>query len=117
MLCRLLVVTLVLVSAVGSLACPDGSGQVALSGSYVLTEPSTTIDGLFGESDVGNMSIELKTDGSFYLRMPSVAYVGSWTLSGDTIELRMEMWGSTMAWIGTVRGDTISLDDGSVWKK
>ena len=117
MLWKLLLVALVLASIGGSLACPDGPGQLAVLGTYVLTAPSVAVGGFFGQSDVGNLSLELKKDGVFYFRFPSIAYLGSWTLSGDTIELRMEMYGSLMAWSGTVRGDTISLGDGSVWKK
>lgn len=118
MLRKTLLAVLVLASVVCSFAftCEDGPSSSATAGTYILTEPSTIVGGTFKKSDVGEMSIELKKDGSFYLRMPGASYVGSWRLSGDTIELQHNIWGSTMVWTGTVSRDTISLDDGSVWK-
>ena len=116
MLQKCLLVVLAVASMSGSFGCPDNGGQLGASGTYVLTEPSTTSDGMFRSSDVGNLAIELKGDGTFYLRFPSVAYKGSWTLSGNSIDLSLEMYGSTMVFSGTLTGDTISLVDGSVWK-
>jgi hypothetical protein len=114
---RMLVVTAIMALLCFSLGCPDDPGQSIISGDYVLTEPSTVSGGLFEQSDVGELSIDVKTDGTFYLRFPEIAYAGSWTVTGTTIELQLEMWGSAVVWTGTVGGDTISLDDGSIWTK
>ena len=119
MLRRIVLAVLVLISILCSLAfeCEDGLGSLATPGTYVLTEPSSTSGGLFTRSDVGNLSIDLKKDGTFYLRFPEVAYMGGWTVTGSQIELQIQMWGTTMVLTGTIGGTTISLDDGSVWTR
>lgn len=117
--CIIAIIVIVAIATHPSVLPPLGPSQLAISGTYILTEASTSSSGLFEEWDIGEIHIDLENDGTFYLRFTDagVAYLGEWTLNGNTIELQTEMWGSPIVWTGTVNGDTISLEDGSVWKK
>ena len=100
----LLVVVLALIS--GSLSC--GVEKSDVSGTYLCTQGSK-------DYDKGNI-LELKKDGSLYVYAPGKSGVsGEWKLDGDEIYLIFEFFGLT--WKGNIKGDTISLEEGSVWEK
>ena len=106
MLRKLLLVVIVLSLISGSLSC--GTGKSDVSGTYLCTQGSKDYD----KGDV----LELKKDGSLYVHAPGESGVsGKWTLDGDEIYLIFEFFG--MTWKGNIKGDTISLEEGSVWIK
>ncbi len=100
----LLVITLSLIS--GSLSC--GAEKSDVSGTYLCTQGSK-------DYDKGNI-LELKKDGTLYVYAPGESGVsGEWKLDGDEIYLIFEFFGLT--WKGNIKGDTISLEEGSIWVK
>lgn len=100
----LLVVVLALIS--GSLSC--GAEKSDVSGTYLCTQGSK-------DYDKGNI-LELKKDGTLYAYAPGESGVsGEWKLDGDEIYLIFEFFGLT--WKGNIKGDTIFLEEGSVWVK
>jgi len=117
--CIIVVIVVVVIVTRPSVLPPLGPDYSSVSGLYVLTEDSTTSQGFFEEWDIGDVYFDIENDGTLYLRYSEqgLSYVGQWTLNGNAIELQIEIWGSPIVWTGTVNGNTISLGDGSVWKK
>ncbi len=117
--CLLTIAVVAVIVTRQSVLPPLGLGFSPVPGSYVLTEPSTSSSGAFREWEIGKVCIDLESNGTFYLRLldEGFSYMGEWTSSGNTIHLQTELWGSRIAWTGTVNRHIISLADGSVWTK
>ena len=106
MLKKLLLVVVVLALISGSMSC--GGGKSDVSGTYLCTQGSK-------DYDKGNI-LELKKDGTLYVYTPGESGVsGKWKLDGDEIYLIFEFFG--MTWKGNIKGDTILLEEGSIWVK
>ena len=107
----LLVVVLVLIS--GSLSC--GAGKSDVSGTYVCTQASE-VKGPAGSEFTEGYILELKKDGTLYWHSPGQPGVsGNWKVDGSEVLLSTEFFG--MTWKGEIQGETVVLEDGSIWKK
>ena len=117
--CIIVVIVVIVIAMHESLLSPLGPGVLPVSGSYVLSEASTSSNGWFQEWDIGEIYVDLENNGTLCLRLTDggVSYLGEWTLNGNTIQLQTEIWGSPMVRVGIVSEDTISLGDGSIWRK
>jgi hypothetical protein len=99
----LLVVSLLLASFV---ACSSTSS--AFVGTYTCTKGTSDYD----KGDI----IELKGDGSIYAYTPGKTGMGgSWEVKEGKVYITFDFMGFTAR--GQVSGDTMTLDEGSVWKK
>lgn len=58
--------------------------------------------------------MELKSNGSFYIRENSMGIAGSYEVDGDQITLKTEMG---MASRGKIEGKVVVNDDGERWTK
>jgi len=100
---------MLLVGVIGFIACGAGG----ISGSYVCTKGGEEWLG----STVGNY-YEFNSDGTFYLgSSKGGGGVGEWKLEGDEITFTAQSFGTTIAWKGKIKEDTIVLEDGSTWVK
>lgn len=102
----LLVVVLALIS--GSLSC--GTGKSDVSGTYVCTQGGTQLGGSV-QGDI----LELSKDGTVFAYSPGGGPgVGAkWKAEGEEIIMTFEFFGMTLK--GKIKGDTITLHDGSAW--
>jgi hypothetical protein len=101
----LLFVSLLLASLV---ACSNVSSEFA--GTYTCIQKSNNSD--CSKGDV----LELDKDGSIYAHSPGgTGMGGTWKIEGQTIYVYYDFMGFTMK--GQIQGDTISFDDGAIFKK
>jgi hypothetical protein len=77
-----------------------GCGIVGVPGTYV-------------NQDDPSEYLELKPDGSFYLKEAGMGVAGKWEVKGN--ELRLSWAGFTMR--GEIRGDRITDREGKTWVK
>jgi len=100
---------MLLAGVIGFIACGAGG----ISGSYVCTKGGEEWLG----STVGNY-YELNSDGTFYLgSSKGGGGVGEWKLEGDEITFTAQSFGTTIAWKGKIKENTIVLEDSSTWVK
>lgn len=112
----LLIVVLALIS--GSFSCGlVEKVKPSISGTYVCTQGSTKGDEFF--SFEKGCFFEFKKDGDLYIGFGEgePGTIGTWELDGDEILVTTEFFGATIAWKGKLKGDTIVLEDGSIWVK
>ena len=110
----LVLAALLLIATLGMVVgCAKGP---KVSGTYVYTEGGT-----IGEEemryDKGDR-LEFKADGTLYGGPEGgPTFTGKWRVDGNEIRISFEILGMEMSWKGTVKDDTIVLEDGSKWQK
>lgn len=84
------------VSAMGIVGC----GKAGIAGTYI-------------SEDNPDEYLELKADGTYYLKEGGLGVTGEWETSGN--ELRLELWGFVVT--AEIRGNKLYDPDGKVWVK
>jgi hypothetical protein len=103
---RFILIILLISLLLATLGCKAGGAD--LSGTWTCTQGSK-------DYDKGNI-LELKSDKTLFVYNPGENGVsGTWKIEGEYIYLIFDFAG--MTWKGQVKGDTITLEEGSVWMK
>jgi len=88
----------------GSLSCgpgPEGRTRASISGTYM-------------NRDNPDEYLELRADGTFYLKEIEAGFVGEWDIKGDVLTLSFPLG---LAARGRVEGDTVVDEEGKTWVK
>lgn len=84
-----------------------------LSGTYVCTKSSEKILGFHNGT-----ILEFKPNGEVYIKSPDgKGLVGKYELSGEKLNIKLEILGTTMVVEGKVEGSRIVFSDGAVFEK
>ena len=102
--------TLLIVLAVALICTFTGCSG---GGTSVPSSAERGITGKYLNEDDSDEYLELKKDGTFFLREGGVASSGEWEIEGDTITIHVGESG--LAGRGTIEDDRIVDEDGVVW--
>ena len=87
---------------------------IALALACLLACGGSSVEGTYYNVANGHEYIELKKDGTFYLKAGTLDFSGKYAVDGKIIILNPE---SKMAAKGRIENDIITDNDGTRWKK